>query len=73
MNVPEEVKAIDPVAGNTHVTPKGPPVIEPVVIVFVVALQAVVPLNVKSFMLKVPPAADAPNPYNLKVIALLTF
>ena len=35
MNVPEEVKAIDPVAGVVQVTPKGLPVIEPVVIVFV--------------------------------------
>ena len=35
VNVPEEVKAIEPVAGVVHVTLKGPPVIEPVVIVFV--------------------------------------
>ncbi len=34
MKVPEEVKAIEPVAGVVQVTPKGLPVIEPVVIVF---------------------------------------
>ena len=63
-----EVKLILPVAPVVQSTENGDPEIEPEVMVFAGGPHEVVPLNVKSFILNVPPVADAPHAYNRNVI-----